>query len=172
MRKREKQTMKVIALNFEKRDKPEDNNTVIGCNLYSQDCGIIDQEDVAYLSPQSFKKIFGKTRGKSSRRNKRLAVIKIRYPKTGKSIYRRYVYSQKFHGVTNNIIVLNPASIRELGENSEVVGHNVEVSKGCTFKYYWYHPFHATRISMKLGIYSISLGLLSILISSIISIVK
>lgn len=67
------------------------------------------------------------------------------------------------------MVVLHPASIRELtlNENSDIVGKTVEVGRGNCFCYFWNHPFHATRISMKLGVFSILLAIASILITII-----
>ena len=113
--------------------------------------------------------VFGKSRKDSSRCRKCLSVMKIYSPMTGKSIYRQYVFNPNFIGLTDGDIALNPASIMELCgsgfDNSDIVGKDIEVSKGCPLCYYFHHPFHATRISMKLGLVSIILALVSIAIS-------
>ena len=52
--------------------------------------------------------------------------------------------------------------------NADLVGGDVVVSKGSCFMYYWNHPFHATRISMRLGVVSILLALISIVIALLV----
>ena len=162
-------TKKVIALNFPPKNGQGVINTVSGCNIFTDLCGDINQEDAVYMTSAAYADVFGKCRKDSSRCRNRLSVVKIYSSMTGKSIYRQYVLNPNFSGLTVGDIALNPASIRELCgpgfDNSDIVGKDVEVSKGCTFNYYWHHPFHATRISMKLGLISILLALVSIAIS-------
>ena len=162
-------TKKVIALNFPPKNGQGKMNSVSGSNIFTDLCGDINQEDAVYMTSKAYADVFGKSRKDSSRCRKRLSVVKIYSPITGKSIYRQYVFNLNFSGLTDDDIALNPASIRELCgpgfDNSDIVGSEIEVYKGCLFSYYWHHPFHATRISMKLGLISILLALVSIAIS-------
>lgn len=79
------------------------------------------------------------------------------------------MFNPNFIGLSNNDIALNPTSTRELCgssfDNSDIVGKDIEVSKGCPLCYYWHHPFHATRISMKLGLVSILLAVASLVLT-------
>lgn len=60
---------------------------------------------------------------------------------------------------------LTLSSIRYFGaDNDKIIVQGVEVGKGSWFRYYWDHPFHATRISCRLGVVSIGLGIVSLLI--------
>ena len=159
---------KVIALNFPPKNGGKPHNTVVGFNIFTYLCGDDEQEDSVYMSRDAFEEVFGKTRKESSRCKKRLAVVRI-YSKVSKqAIHRKYVFNPDFVGITNKEIALNPASIRELCgrgfENEDIVGKDVYVSKGSKFLYYWNHPYHATRISMKLGVGSILLAFISIII--------
>lgn len=47
-------------------------------------------------------------------------------------------------------------------DNDEVY---VYVTQGNKFNYFWNHPFHATRISMRLGILGIIFGVLGYILS-------
>ena len=160
---------KLIAINFPPKNTSCALLGVQGNNLYWDKCGDEALEDSAYMSSASYREIFGKNRSRANRFMKRLAVVKIHSSKTKRSIYRKYVYSPLFAGLNNSSIALNPSSIRELGDNDELVGRPITVSPGSVFLYYWNHPFHATRISMKLGIVSIFLALTSIALSLFLS---
>ncbi|MCR4564580.1 MAG: hypothetical protein K5651_00655 [Bacteroidales bacterium] len=166
-----KKQKKVIALNFPPKNSTVITDTVTGVNIFTDICGNQEYEDTAYLSSGSFSGVFGKTRSKSCRCRKLLSILRIRNKETGYVIYRKYEYNPNFNGLTDDMIALHPASIRELveGNNAQLVGKDVEVSKGCSFCYFWNHPYHATRISMRLGIYSICLALLSIILTLILS---
>lgn len=167
-----KNLMKLIALNFPPRNADYELNRVVGCNIYTELCGDKSQEDSVYMSSKSYNSVFGNTRRDSSRRMKRLSVVKITPKDGGYPIYRKYVCNPYFKSLKENQVALNPASIREMcGEgksNSNLVGGEVVVSKGSCFMYYWNHPFHATRISMRLGVASILLALISIVIALLV----
>ncbi len=159
---------KVIALNFVPKNGQQKLNEVVGCNIYSEICGKLDLEDTVYMSSGAYQEIFGKARKEMCRSMKQLSVVKISNPDSGEVIYRKYEYNPSFNGVGDDMIVLHPASIRELASdegNSSLVGKEVDVSRGCCFLYFWNHPFHATRISMRLGVISILMAVLSILTS-------
>lgn len=159
----------VIALNFPSKSGNSPINQVTGCNIFTDLCGDERQEDSVYMSTGAYKEVFGKSRKDSCRSRKRLSVVRIYSKETGKSIHRKYVYNADFSGLNDNMLALNPASIRELCgsgfENADIVGKDLCVTKGCRFMYYWNHPYHATRISMKLGVLSVLLAVVSILIS-------
>ena len=157
--------MRLIALNFAPKGGGVNLDVVDKLNIYSEICGDPNLEDTVYMSSGAYVNIFCKKRAKVCRCLQRLSVVRIKNPVTGVSIYRKYEYSPRFKGVGDNDIVLHPASIRELAsgeDNSSVVGKEMCVSPGCFFAYYWNHPYHATRISMKLGVVSILLAIISI----------
>lgn len=167
-----KNLMKLIALNFPPRNADYELNRVVGCNIYTELCGEVSQEDSVYMSSKSYNSVFGENRRDAPRRMKRLSVVKITPKDSGYPIYRKYVCNPYFQSLEDNQVALNPASIREMcgggQNNSDLVGGDVVVSKGNFFMYYWNHPFHATRISMKLGVASILLALISIVIALIV----
>ncbi len=112
-----------------------------------------------------FKLLEGKTRDVASDGKKRLSVIKIT-TKDGKSIHRAFYGRKGVKGFDKNAIALTSQSIRMLNKdgNPEHIDE-VYVSKGCKFDYYWNHPFHATRIAVKLGLVSLVSGFLSLIIT-------
>lgn len=167
-----KNLKKLIALNFLPRYSGRILNEVVGCNIYTELCGEVSQEDSVYMSSKSYSSVFGENRKDSSRRMKRLSIVKITPKDGGYPIYRKYVCNPYFKSLEENQVALNPASIREMcgkgQSNSDLVGRDVVVSKGSCFMYYWNHPFHATRISMRLGVASILLALISIVIALLV----
>ena len=100
------------------------------------------------MTPNSYQSVFGESRKDASRRMKRLSVVKITPKDSGYPIYREMCGEGK--------------------SNSDLVGGEEVVSKGSCFMYYWNHPFHATRISMRLGVASILLALISIVITLLV----
>lgn len=107
--------------------------------------------------------------------NKLLSVIKISTP-NGKSIYRAYLGKKGVKGFYKNMVALSPNSIRLLtekdGKEDPKTIDSVIISRGSKFMYFWNHPYHATRISMRLGVWSIVLAVSGILISCISCIIK
>lgn len=145
-------------------ETPVDENNITVPSDYAYE----DLNDAAMFYGHSYQTIFGKKRSESTAAKKRLAIVKIR---KGKRVIHRRFLAEPMKGIGQNELALTPASIRELAihSNSDVVGHEVEVSKGCWFCYYWNHPFHATRISFRLGFPALVISIMS-LIASIIAI--
>lgn len=159
----------VVALNYvPKRIGKYPLDWVTGNNLYTTICGDPDYEDSVYMSPESYAEIIGKCRAKAGRFKRRLTVIRIFSPKTHRSIYRKFVTNPMFRGLNKTNLALHPSSIRELGDNKEIVNSSVIVSQGSFFLFFWRHPFHATRISMKLGVFSILLAIISIILTIVL----
>ena len=161
----------VIALNYPSKSGLTTKDQVTGFNLYTDLCGDLQLEDTAYLSSASYQEIFGKPRAKAGKHKKILSVVRIKNRENGHAIYRRYEFNPCFSGLKDKMIALHPASLRELTikDNSEIVGKPVEVGRGNCFCYFWNHPFHATRISMKLGVISVLLAIISIIATIVIS---
>ena len=69
---------------------------------------------------------------------------------------------------SKGIIYLDPEEI--LSAISELVYliSNLRSSKTNFLRFYWNHPFHATKISMRIGLISIILGVLSLITSIIL----
>ena len=120
-----------------------------------------DYDDVAFLNNRTYSEIFGEKRANSSKEKKLLSVVKITCD--GKSIHRAYRCSAN---MTKNTVALTQNSQRLLF-GSLTNTDDVTILKGSKFIYFWNHPFHATRISMRLGVYSVALAIVSIIISLI-----
>lgn len=146
------------------RDSTKDKVSVDinGCYLYCTQ-SVQQNIDAVFLAPKDYELIFGFKKAKMSLAKKRLSVIRISFD--GKHISRRYLGESKLK--CTECAALNYSSLLELvnESSSEVIGHEVTLSKGSRFDYYWNHPFHATRISFRLGIISIALAVISIFIS-------
>lgn len=135
-------------------------NKVTGTTYYLPEWGCVaDYEDLVLLPNKAYSEIFGKKRSEDALHRKRLAIVRIRY--NGVSIYRAY----RGMNVGSKNIGLTMSSIRYFGtDNDRVLGQSLLVNKGWWFPYYWSHPFHATRISCRLGVISLGLGILSLLL--------
>ena len=128
-----------------------------------------EYDDKVILHGDVFKELFGAPRYKTNKRNKLLAVIKITN-KNGESIHRAYLGKKGVPGFNSDHVALTHNSIRLLNgddENPDSI-KQVTISKGCRFLYYWNHPYHATRISMRLGMLSIVLTIILSLLGIIL----
>lgn len=125
---------------------------------YASDFG-----SVVYCEGNDFSNIFGDRRA-NTKYKRTPPIVKVTNPKTGHSIHRAYRMGRNF---PKNACGLSYFSILELINNDDDMAqmNQVVLSKGSLWKYYWYHPFHATKISTRLGVFSIALGLLSLIIS-------
>jgi hypothetical protein len=151
------------------RIKPSDSNKNIYENKILRISGISMPSEVdgdVFLTSTAYKDIFGKTRKSSSVSNKRLSVVKISV--NGRSIHRAY-RSVPADNFTKNYVALTSKSIGMLVNNG-IEPTEVDLAPGCRFLFYWNHPDLAIRLSMKLGMLSIALALLSIVISIYFSI--
>lgn len=149
----------------EKTQESEQTKKMKEENVVFHDEPTIDIEAMALFAPKVYKDIFEETRGTAKQSRQRLSVVKI--TKGDRCIYRQYVgrsYMQKEND--NNRVGLSTNSWQQLcleDQDNKVV----TVSKGCLFPFYWYHPHSATRISFKLGLYSVGLAVIGIIVSII-----
>ncbi len=126
--------------------------------------------DVVIVTPGNYEKIFGKTKSASSTEKKLLSVVKIEYvdATNRKMVIHRRCYCLAAAGFSQDMAALTHPSINILAGGqgvSSIQGKEVKLSKGCWLPYYWYHPFHATRITMRLGLPSLILAIVSFIIS-------
>ena len=157
MEKTEK-TLKVLV---QKNQRPEFNNNdiVLGPNLNYEDL-----DDCALFFNQTFEEVFGTKMNKAKRRNKRLPLVKISLGSY--SIHRRYKY-YPLENLKAEDVALTLSSIHQLSTEivEDVVGQKATITKGCWIPYYWFHPFHATRISFRIGFFALLLTVLSLFIT-------
>ena len=131
------------------------------------DCGYVESnQDVAWFNSQQYKdeELFGIKRS-LDKKNKLLAIVRLEY--NGRIIRRRYQTDNTL-GLTDTQVGLTSESARILFDDiPDVSKEVVKVSKGNvrdTIMFYWDHPFHATRISFKVGLPSLLIGLFSLII--------
>ena len=125
-------------------------------------------DDKVVLNGDIFKDLFDVPRYKAKKCLKLLAIIKITN-KNGESIHRAFWGKKGISGMDMKQAGLSHNSIRLLNgddENPDWID-TVTISKGCLFKYYWDHPFHATRISMRLGLVGIFISTIALFVSII-----
>lgn len=156
---------KVKSLNYSKSDKESDQY-----NVYLDNYSSVEKLDEAVLmTADNYKEIFGYKKSVVSQEKKLISILRIKSVDSGYIIRRKYMKSL-FSGISKEELCLSPLSISLLSDsdNSSIVGHNVEVSKGSlydVFRFYWDHPFHATRISYRLGLPSLLLSIISLVLS-------
>ena len=135
-----------IKLKFCRNDN-EPDNTLFGT-------------DSAYMSPGTYKEIFGKTLAGTNREDR---FIKISH--NNNSIYRI------FRGVPNNVLSKDIIYIDSDGKNilNNYNGSDdnndkieLEIIPVSWFSFYWHTSNIMARISFKIGFYSIILGLISL----------
>ena len=134
------------------------------CLLPNYDANYYD--DKVLLNGDLFKKLFKSPRYASRKEYKLLTVIKVKY-KGGGSIHRAFYGKKGITGLDTNKVGLSYNSIRYLCKNKVKPEDikEVTISKGSKFLYFWNHPYHATRISARLGFFGILLTLLALLLS-------
>lgn len=144
---------------------PAGSNT--GNLIIKNDYSANNYDDLALLRTSDYQERFGKRRYKDNRKRKILAVVKITNPETRMSIYRAY---RGDRAICNGQVGLTSNSLRLLSDDSGASSMpTLEITKGCELLYFWKHPFHATRISMKLGTWGIIAGAIRTIISCFVS---
>jgi hypothetical protein len=164
-------SLKMAKKNLLKIIVSKTGTSQVNNNLLEVDGIASSMEMNQYVLMQSkcYEGIFGEKKKYSSDNMKRLSVVKITH--NGKSIHRAFK-ALPATGLTENHVGLTPASIELLTDSYNNSSMDVELSKGCKWKYYWYHPGSATRISFKLGMWSIGLAIISIILSFVLHFCK
>lgn len=126
---------------------------------------IEENQDVAWFNNIEYRELFGMKRS-LDKKNKLLAIVRLEY--NNKVIRRRYKYDNSLN-IKGNRVGLTSESIRILFDGKDkVYQEEIRVSKGNfidTIMFYWDHPFHATRISFKIGLPSLAISIVSLLLS-------
>ena len=121
-----------------------------------------------FLEPKDFKEIFGVEDG--DRKIKKLPVVKITNPHNGKHVHRLFRTSHEIRGFKEYAGVTY-TTIKQITDNKEELDtlESVLLSKGCIIPFYWNHPIHATQMAIHIGVYSLVIGLISIVLTLILS---
>ncbi len=129
---------------------------------------VSDYDDCAILPTGFYCSIFGKPLKNRCKESKLLSVVKINYK--GNSINRRYIGVNKDNSKS---VALTPKSWLLLSGEHDFPNDKeeiyVSVTRGNKFSYFWDHPFHATRISMRLGIIGALIGFISCILTICLS---
>lgn len=120
----------------------------------------LDTESKALFCSGSYKVIFGQTKMSSNQKRQRLSVVKI---KCGKRVIYRSFQARSIIGLNEDCIGLSPNACQELG--IEPNGEKAVVRKGCIWGYFWNHPNSVTRVSFRIGLPSLLVGLISLLLA-------
>lgn len=135
------------------------------CIFVTNESDIELNQDAAWFNSHVYQNIFDRPRS-YDHSNKLLAIVRIEYG--NKVIRRRYIFNRNYKGLTNNRIGLTSESARILFNDEPPSQHPVTVSAGNwvdTIMYYWDHPFHATRISFKIGFPALMISVISLILS-------
>lgn len=120
-------------------------------------------EDKVFMNAKLYKKIF-KVERKLDKRNHQTALVKIKVE--NEAITRAFHSAPLPYENSKPTIFLPLSAVRELTGSYEDL-FDAEVSTGNWFCYYWRHPISATRISMRIGLISLFVSILSFLIGII-----
>ena len=143
-----------------------------GCRYVKDFSYIEENQDVAWFNNKRYFELFGKKRG-VDHKNKLLAIVCLKYK--GRKIRRRYKCDQTLRLGCNQIGLTSESCRCLFDDMRNISQEEICVSKGTlydVFMYYWNHPFHATRISCKIGMVSLSIGIISLILCLISLFIK
>ena len=123
-----------------------------------------DIDGEVLMTSHSFEDVFGTEKKTADNFLKQLPIVKI--CANGKKIHRAY-RGVSVKGFNKELVALSPNSIMLLNDNNGVEPEKVELSEGSILPFYWYHPDKAIRLSFKIGLISLLMGIISIAISII-----
>ena len=126
-------------------------------------------EDTAVLHIDEYEKLFGKKRNSTNAFCKRLSVVKITYmDDNGRkwSVYRKFrpSYMNQSKGKVA-VSYHTPLFLKD--EEGSILGKDVSIQKSNFINFYLTHPNEVVQISLVLALWSLVLGILSIILSLI-----
>ena len=131
-----------------------------------------EREDISvdnwnvYTSSHIFKEIFGKTENNFKTYARKRKVIKITSLDTKHSIYR-FWNGAPLGAKTKDTLFLDKNAKYDLLADKNKNTANIILSKGSKLKFYLNHYDHMVRVSFKLGIWSVIVGIVSFIIGII-----
>lgn len=126
---------------------------------------IVDTWNV-YTSNDVFEKVFGKKAKELKTYSKKKKIIKITSLDSKRTIYRIW-NGAPLGSKTKNTIFLDKNAKYDLLNNKDSNTVTVVISKGTKLLFYWNHYDHMTRVSFKLALWSVILGIISFILGSI-----
>jgi hypothetical protein len=122
-------------------------------------------QDKIILNNTAYAEIFGEIlSGKTETNKKRIVKIKL---KDGKNIIYRIYLGGNVFGLTKDEAYLTYQSIRELTAQTNIENLELHLTKGCDFKFIWFHPDLLTRMVFKFGVASLIVSIISLIFSFI-----
>lgn len=153
-----------LVVHYSANQAPQNTQS---CRYVTSFSYVEEHQDVAWFNSKQYSEIFKKKRS-GDPQNKLLAVARLRYK--DRILRRRYLCDQTL-SLADNQVGLTSESIRILFDGKTNPSQElITISKGNiwdVFMYYWNHPFHATRISFKLGVISLIVGVIPFVVSLI-----
>lgn len=131
--------------------------------IIQQPVSMLDIDGEAVFCSAAYAKIFGTRKNDQNQSKQRLSVVKITNEEDRRSIYRVY-RGASIKDLDASTVMLSPAALQELGID-DCSDRKVSVSQGCRWMFYRNHPNAATRISFRIGMLGVLMGLLSIVVS-------
>ena len=117
------------------------------------------QPEKVYAHSSLYQQVFGKGKTlKGTNREKRY--VKITSGETGQTIWR--VFRGVPMGVASDGILYMDADSKYTLKGDETENVELEIKKSNVCAYYWHSPIVAERISFKLGLLSLILGIISL----------
>lgn len=125
----------------------------------------VEYEELVFMQGSDFEKIFGYKDG-SPKLKGRLPVVKVTNPNNGKSVHLLYRTSAEISGY-EDYAVMTFSAIKKITSSPEELKHleSVQVSKGSAFCFFFNHPIHSVRCSIRLALFSILLSTISVLVA-------
>lgn len=120
----------------------------------------------AFMSSDLHEKIFGKKAKYLTNYPWKKKIVKITSGETGLSVYRIWRGAPLYVESKDTLFVDDSAKYA-LIKTKEANRVNLVLSKGNRLKFYWNHFDNATRISFKLGLTSVGLGVVSLILGFI-----
>jgi hypothetical protein len=121
-----------------------------------------DMNDKVLLENSLYEDIFGSTFDSQGSRPWKRGVVEL---SVGDRTIRRLFAGGNSHRVEAGHIGVTAQTVAELGLGDiceKEVRREFHISKGGRFAFYWNHPSHVVRASYKLGLLSVTLGLIAL----------
>jgi len=120
----------------------------------------------AFMSSDLHEKIFKKKAKDLTNYPWKKKIVKITSGETGLSVYRIWK-GTPLYVESKDILFVDDSAKYALIKTKEVNKVNLVLSEGSRLKFYWNHFDNATRISFKLGLTSVGLGVVSLILGFI-----
>ena len=114
------------------------------------------------LRSSDYGAIFGTNQSTASLTLKRLPIVKI--TANGHPIYREYLQHKL---MTSAYAGLTYRSLTLLKDDQGNDPQTLTLEPGCWWMFYWEHPNHTVRMSMRIGVVGISISIVSLILALI-----